>query len=46
MELNQSVEQPIRNVLEDSDHQDFGVVAGIEFNKDGTKMFTSFPNQA
>ena len=29
-----------------SDHKDFGVVAGIEFNKDGTKMFTSFANQA
>ena len=27
-------------------NKDFGVVAGIEFNKDGTKMFTSFANQA
>ena len=49
VELNQSITINTRNVLDagtGSDHKDFGVVAGIEFNKDGTKMFTSFANQA
>ena len=49
VELNQSITINTRNVLDagtGSDHQDFGVAAGIEFNKDGTKMFTSFANQA
>ena len=49
VEINQRTTINERNVLDagtGSDHQDFGVAAGIEFNKDGTKMFTSFANQA
>jgi len=49
VEINQRTTINERNVLDagtGSDHKDFGVVAGIEFNKDGTKMFTSFANQA
>ena len=49
VEINQRTTINEKDVLDagtGSDHQDFGVVAGIEFNKDGTKMFTSFANQA
>ena len=47
--FNQQTTINTRNSLDagtGSDHKHFGVVAGIEFNKDGTKMFTSFANQA
>ena len=29
-----------------SDDNDFGLASGIEFNKDGTKMFVSFGNKS
>ena len=29
-----------------SDHKDFGIAGGVEFNNDGTKMFVSFANRA
>ena len=49
VEINQRTTINEKNVLDagtGSDHKDFGGAAGIEFNKDGTKMFTSFANQA
>ena len=49
VEINQRTTINEKDVLDagtGSDHQDFGIAAGIEFNKDGTKMFTSFANQA
>ena len=33
------------NVGSGSDDNDFGIASGIEFNKDGTKMFVSFGNK-